>query len=113
MRSGRSSPHAINDLLYDNSLVLAFDSCNFITSLSPKLNSVEKSIRVDVNVIGHEFERRRVCKIIWVSGKVNLSDPATKIDSPLVDVLCLTLQDGSLPFSFPALERCSSNHSID
>lgn len=51
---------------------------------------------MDVNVIRYEFERRSVTKYIGIPGEENLADPGTKFDSPLVEHLRITLEDGHM-----------------
>lgn len=68
-------------------LVISLDSRDLCTSLSTQRNSVDKSIRCDVNVICHEFDRRNVAKFVGIAGDQKLADPGTKSDSSLMDAL--------------------------
>lgn len=89
-------------------LTLALDSRDRLTSLSTQRNYVDKSIRSDLNVILHAFDRGSVSKIVWISDQANLSDPDTKSYSPLNDALRLMIHDGAIPFSFPSAESSFS-----
>lgn len=93
-------------------LIIVLDSKDLFYSLSTQRNSIDKSIRANVNVIRHEFEIRNVHKIIWIPGNLNLADPGTKCDSPLSPALQLMLFSGKLPSSFPGLESCTSDRSL-
>ena len=110
---GKIIAQAYSTLLgYKVNLIVALDSKDLFQSLSTQRNSIDKSIRADVNVIRHEFETKNVHKIMWIPGKQNLSDPGTKCDSPLSISLQLMLFTGTLPFSFPTAESCLSNRPL-
>lgn len=64
-------------------LIDALDSRDVFTILSTQRNSIDKSIRADVNCIHYDFEVKNVNEIIWIPGKATLTDPGTKTDSPL------------------------------
>lgn len=83
-----------------------------VTSLSTKRTSVAKSIRYDLNIIRHEFERRFIDDIVWIPGKSNLADPGTKSDTPLIHVLRLLMESGCLHFSSPYAEVRSIHCSL-
>lgn len=93
-------------------LVVVTDSKDMYTSLSTQRNSVDKSIRSDVNLIRFEFETNSVNTVIWIPGKTNPADCATKRDSPLTDMLRLMLLTGKLPMSFESFEATSSSRSL-
>lgn len=90
-------------------LIFAVDSKDLFNSLSMQRNSIDKSIRSDVNGIRYEIERKNIDKIIWIPGKKNLSDTGTKENSPLCDALQIALYDGKFPFDFSNLETASSD----
>ena len=77
-------------------LVILLDSKDLYNSLSTQRNSVDKSVRDDVNYIRYDFECGNVSTIFWVPGKINLADPGTKPDSPLCEQLQITLNDGKI-----------------
>lgn len=88
---------AMSLLLFNNiPLLVALDSRDLFTSLSTQRNSVDKSIRADVNVIRYEFETQHVDEIIWIPDRVNLTDPGTKTDSPLTQSLLQTMSNGKI-----------------
>lgn len=87
-------------------LVIEHDSKDMFTSLRTQKNSVDKSIRFDVNVIRFAFERRAVDKFVWISGLENLADPGTKSDSPITEAVQLALVDGRLVWDFPTADSC-------
>lgn len=93
-------------------LLIALDSKDLFSSLSTQRNSIDRSIRADVNVIRFEFETKSVSKIYWIPGKMNLSDPGTKADSPLIPALQLLLHTGKIPIEFPTAESRSSGRSL-
>lgn len=89
-------------------LLIALDSRDLFTSLSTQRNSIDKSIRADVNVIRYEYETINADEIIWIPGRVNLSDPGTKTDSPLAQALQLTMSSGKLSLDLSESEsRCA------
>lgn len=61
-------------------LVIVDNSKDLFTFLSIQRNSIDRSIRADVNIIHLEFETGSADKIIWVPGSVNFVDPNTKRD---------------------------------
>jgi len=75
---------------------LCLDSKDLFTSLSTQRNSIDRSIRGDVSCIRFEFQTGNVERISWIPGKLNLADPLTKKDSPLTDMLQLSLFTGRL-----------------
>lgn len=77
-------------------LVLLLDSKDLFENLSTCRNSTDRSIRADDSVILYEFETHHVNRIIWIPGKVNLADPATKTNSPLANALQLSMFSGEL-----------------
>ena len=81
-------------------LLVATDSKDLFNSLSTQRNSIDKSIRADVNLIRFEYETHSVNTVVWIPGKTNRADPGTKRDSPLTDVLLLMLYTGIIPIDF-------------
>ena len=77
-------------------LKLLLDSRDLFESISTCRNSTDRSIRADVSVIRYEFETHHINRIIWIPGKANLADPATKPGSPLTSALQLSLFSGEL-----------------
>lgn len=75
-------------------------------SLSTQRNSIDKSIRADVNIIRFDFETKVLNRMFWIPGRCNLSDPGTKQDSPLQDTLNLAL----IPDEFRSI-FLTSNHA--
>ena len=75
---------------------ICVDSKDLFTSLSTQRNSIDRSIRSDVACIRFEFQVGSINKITWLPGKLNLADALTKRDSPLTEVLQLTLYTGRI-----------------
>lgn len=93
--------HAYMELLNLNVPVhVCVDSKDLFTSLSTQRNSIDRSIRSDVACIRHEFQVGNVDEISWIPGKLNLADVLTKPDSPLTDMLQLTLFTGRLQVDY-------------
>lgn len=110
---GKVIKNASSQLLgIDVPLIVATDSKDLYSSLSTQRNSIDKSIRADVNVIRFEFETMAVNTMVWIPGKCNPADPGTKRDSPLAEVLQLMLFTGKIPLSFEEIESTSSNRSL-
>lgn len=110
---GKVIAHTYSLLLgFKVKLPIALDSKDLFQTLPTQRNSIDKSIRADVNVIHHEFETQNVHEIMWIPGKQNLADPGTKSDSPLTLSLPLMLFNGTLPFSFPNMESCTSDRPL-
>ena len=84
------------------------DSRDLFTSLSTQRNSIDRSIRSDVACIRYEFQVGSVDLITWVPGKLNLADVLTKPDSPLTDVLQLTLYTGRIQLDFQSVIETKS-----
>lgn len=93
-------------------LMVITDSKDLFTSLSTQRNSIDKSIRPDVNVIRYEFQTKSVDEIVWLPGKVNLADPGTKRDSALTDTLMSLLHTGRIPVAFDQLLSKSYDRSL-
>lgn len=93
-------------------LIIALDTKNLYTSLSTRRNSIDRSIRADVNVIRYEFETRNVNRITWIPGNFNLADPGTKTDSPPTQTLQLMLCSSRLPIAFDKSESSSCDRFL-
>ena len=78
-------------------LVIIVDSKDLYTSLSTHRNSIDKSVRADVNVIRFEYEMGNVDQICWLPGSLDFADPATKTDSLLCQSLQLLMHSGKIP----------------
>lgn len=61
-------------------------------------------MRGDVSVIRYEFETHKVNRVTWIPGKVNITDPLTKNNSPLTDPLQFAMLNGEIPISFNGAE---------
>lgn len=93
-------------------LLIALDSRDLFTSLSTKRNSIDRSIRADVNILRHDYELDMLRELVWIPGKINLSDPGTKPNSPLCDALRITLQDGRLSLNYEIAEHSKRGRSL-
>ena len=89
-------------------LIVIIDSKDLYNSLSTQRQSIDHSVRADVNFIRYEFEVCNADRICWVPGRLNLLDPGTKHDSPLTQSLQLLMFSGKLPFDFPELDDSNS-----
>ena len=107
---GKVLANAYRELLHmEIELLVALDSKDLFETLSTCRNSIDRSIRADVSVIRYEFETQKVNRMSWIPGKVNLADPVTKPNSPLVEALQLSFFTGELSTSFQdALTGCSN-----
>ena len=85
-------------------LIILMDSKDLYSSLASQRQSIDKSIRADVNFVRNEFEVGNANRIACIPGKLNLADPGTKPDSHLISALNLLLVSGKLPHSFPEME---------
>ena len=98
---GKLISQAMSTLLnYTVDLTIVLDSKDLYDTISTCRLATDRSIRGDVALIRYEFETRKVSRMIWVPGKVNLSDPLRKRDSPIISSLQLPLFTGELPFNF-------------
>ena len=93
-------------------LLVATDSKDLFNALSTQRNSIDKSIRGDVNLIRFEYETHSVNTVVWIPGKCNPADPGTKRDSALTDVLRLMLYTGKIPIDFTGSQSRSSQRSL-
>lgn len=64
-------------------LMISVDSKNFYTSLSTHRNSIDQSLRAEVNCIIFEFEIHSISRMFWMAGQQNRVDPLSKTESPL------------------------------
>lgn len=92
-------------------LIVALDSKDLFGTMSPCCNSVDCSIRGDVSLIKYEYETHKVNQVTWIPGKLNLTDPLTKTNSPLTEPLQLTVFSGELSSSFDDAEDRSATLS--
>ena len=110
---GKTLKSAVSTILGINvKLLVATDSKDLFNSLSTQRNSIDKSIRADVNLIRFEYETHSVNTVVWIPGKCNPADPGTKRDSPLTDVLRLMLYTGVIPIEFTGSQSRSSQRSL-
>lgn len=110
---GKLIKSAVSHALCANvKLLVATDSKDLFNSLSTQRNSIDKSIRGDVNLIRFEYETHSVNTVVWIPGKTNPADPGTKRDSPLTDVLRLMLYNGIIPIDFTGSQSRSSQRSL-
>ena len=93
-------------------LLVATDSKDLFNALSTQRNSIDKSIRGDVNLIRFEYETHSVNTVVWIPGKTNPADPGTKRDSPLTEVLRLMLYTGQIQIPFTGSQTRSSYRSL-
>lgn len=93
-------------------LIVALDSRDLFTSLSTQRNSIDKSIRADINVIRYEYEIRNADDIIWIPAKVILTDPGTKPDSPLTQNMIQTMSCGRIAIDLTAHETRSADQPL-
>lgn len=93
-------------------LIIIVDSKDLYTSLSTRRNSIDRSIRADVNVIRFEFETGNIDELCWLPGQLNIADPGTKTDSPLCQSLQLLMHDGKLPLDISRHESRRHDRSL-
>lgn len=63
-------------------------------------------------MIRHEFERRNVSQVTWITEKKNFSDPGTLIKSPLIDDLSLAPRDSRLLLELSSAEHRSADRPL-
>lgn len=90
-------------------LLIVLDSMDLNSSISTQSQSVDSSVRADVNYIPYQFEFGNASRIFWVQGRLNLADPGTKPDTSLTCALQVWFLSGKLPFGFPGLEAGSKD----
>lgn len=93
-------------------LILIVDSKDLYTSLSTRRNSIDRSIRADVNIIRFEYDMGHVDQICWLPGAVNLADPGTKTDIPLSQSLQLMMHTGKIPIDLSRQENRRNDRSL-
>lgn len=93
-------------------LLVAVHSRDLFTSLSTKRNSIDKSIRANINSIRYEYENGNADEVIWIPGRVNLTDPGTKTDSLLPQALQLTMSSGKLALDLSESEARSADRPL-
>ena len=79
--------------------ILVVDSKDLFDSMTSCRNATDRAIRGDISVIRFEFETRAVNKVLWIPGSCNLSDPLTKINSPLTEPLHVLMDSGKIPLT--------------
>lgn len=52
-------------------LLIVVDPKDLYTTLTTKRQSIDCSIRGDIEVIRYEFEMRNVAKVVWIPGEAN------------------------------------------
>ena len=94
---------ALSNLLGTEILVIvAVDSRDLFDSLTSCHVPEDKSIRGDLQLIRYYFETKKIHRVVWIPGSLNLANLLTKRNSVLSDSLQLLLFEGRLPFSFSA-----------
>ena len=93
-------------------LLVATDSKDLFNSLSTQRNSIDKSIRGDVNLIRFEYETHSVNTVVWIPGKCIPPDQGTKRDSALTDVLRLMLYTAKISIDFTGSQSQSIQRSL-
>lgn len=84
-------------------LIIVLDSKDLYQTISTCRMATDRSIRGDVALVRYEFETRKASCMLWVPGKVNLSDFLTTRDRPPVNALQLDMFSDKLPFYFETL----------
>lgn len=87
-------------------------SCDLYTSLSARINFIDRSIRADVNCIRVINEVGNVNIIGWLPGVENMADPSTKTDCSLFDALKLILYTSSIPIDLARHESKRFDRSL-
>lgn len=91
---------------------VALDTNDLFTSITTQQISIDKSIRVDVNVIHYHFKRENVSRIFWLLGRQNLADPNRKSDSPLITLIQILPSDGRVPLDYLTVASRDANRSL-
>lgn len=93
-------------------VIVAVDSRNLFDSLTSCHVPEYKSIRGDVQLIKYYFETKKIHRVVWIPGSLNLADPLTKRNSVLSDSLQVLLFEGRLPFGFSASQSRISTPNL-
>lgn len=83
-----------------------FDSKDLFGSTSLEINPIDKSVCNGVNMMRFNFEKFTDV-LAWIAGSFNSADEGTKKDSPLTDLLLLTLATGIMQVDFT---KCQFSH---
>lgn len=84
-------------------LWLLVDSKDLYNSLTTQRNSVDKSVRGNVNCIRFVF-KTKLGFMGWISGSCNPADIGTKQNSSLTDAVTLMLATGCIPVDLSSAE---------
>jgi len=110
---GKMLAKAYNHLLnIEVEVGIAVDSMDLWNTLTTCHEPNDKSVCADVKVIRYEFETKNISWMRWIPGKINLSDPTTKKDSPMVQALQLMMYDGEIPIDLTDAKMRHSSQSI-
>lgn len=87
------------------------DSKDLYTSLSTQRQSIDKSVRNDVNCIRFTYET--VLDVFaWIRGNVNIADVGTKKNSALTDALSVILATGKFDIDISCIETRSNIRDV-
>lgn len=93
IEKGKTLKQALSILLLIRlQLLIAIEYRDLFTSPSTKWNPINKAIGAEVNVIHYEYETAHANEIIYIPGRVNLTDPGT--DYPFSNALQIILRSG-------------------
>ena len=110
---GKVLQASISELLGHNlKLTVITDSKYLYTYLSTQHNSIDKSIRADVNDIRFEYETHHVNTVAWIPGQIYPAEVGTKSDSALIEEVQLMLFTGKLQLDYSNAEVRSANRSL-
>lgn len=87
------------------------DSKDLYQSLTTQRNSVDRSVRGDVNCIRFMFETE-LHTMGWIRGSVNPADIGTKPNSPLTSAVILMLATGRIQIDLSSCEKQSRDRSL-
>lgn len=93
-------------------LFVVVDSKDLFHSLSTNRAPEETSIAADIQLMRCNFGTRRVNRLVWIPGRLNLADPLTKTDSLPSDVLQLMFFSGLIPVVLSVMESRESTASL-
>lgn len=75
-------------------------------------NANDKSIEGDMSVVRYEIESQNISKMVWMPGKLKLTDAIAKQDSAIANFLRSLLDSAKLPLSFDGSKGMVSTISL-
>ena len=91
---------------------LIVDSKDLWDTVSTCHLPTDRSIRSDIALLRYYYETKKIDRMIWVPGSLNLAEPLTKWNSLLTRDLQLLLLTGELAIDLSGEKISSSNAQV-